>query len=762
MPVLAGCAWAGGLVGLELTPWWVGGAVGLVVVLAGSAYLRGWRTRGLVTAGALLLAAAAGLAALAQGRVAGGPVAALAADGAFVTARVVTTSDPRAVAGGQRPGEPVEPRIVVRATTTELTGRGATYRVRAPVLLLAPDDWGDVRLGTAVQVRGVLAAGEDEVAAFLRTGEEPTVLSEPRWWWRGAEVVRGSLRASVAERPEHQRALVPALVVGDDAGLDPALAADFRTTGLTHLLAVSGTNLTLLVGFLLVAARWAGVRGRGLPVVAALGIAGFVVLARAEPSVVRAAAMGTVGLIGLGTRGRERGSRGLGVAVVVLVLLDPHLAATPGFALSVLATAGIVFLAPRWRDALATWMPRPLAEALAVPATAQLACTPVVAALSGEVSLVAVLANLLVAPAVGPATVLGLAGGLVGLVWPWAGQLAGTLAGWCVAWLVVVAQRGAALPTPAVPWGDQAVSLAVLTALCALGVVVAPFVLGSRVAVLGCVVAVAVAVVVRPPTPGWPPPGWLMVACDVGQGDALALNAGDRSAVVVDAGPDPAAADRCLSDLDVERIPLLVVSHFHADHVDGLPGLVRDREVGELIVTGLGEPEGGSQLVSGVARELGLVPRLAEAGKTRSVGRVALQTLWPPAQVRRLGDAGSVENNVSVVLLAEVAGVRMLLTGDVEPEAQAAIARAWPGLESQVVKVPHHGSRFQDFPFLESLGSRVALVSVGAENDYGHPAEELLSGLAGSGAEVLRTDLQGDLAVVLRSGELATVARGAG
>jgi competence protein ComEC len=293
-------------------------------------------------------------------------------------------------------------------------------------------------------------------------------------------------------------------------------------------------------------------------------------------------------------------------------------------------------------------------------------------------------------------------------------------------------------------------------------VVVAPFVLGRRVAVLGCVVVVAVIVVARPPSPGWPPPGWLMVACDVGQGDALVLNAGDRSAVVVDAGPDPAAADRCLRDLDVERIPLLVVSHFHADHVDGLPGLVRGREVGEVVVTGLGEPEGGRRLVSAVARELGLVPRVAEAGTTRSVGPVALQTLWPPAEVRRLGDAGSVENNVSVVLLAEVAGVRVLLTGDVEPEAQAAIARAWPGLESQVVKVPHHGSRFQDLRFLESLGSRVALVSVGVDNDYGHPAEELLSGLEGSGAEVLRTDRQGDLAVVLRSGELATVAREAG
>ena len=121
--------------------------------------------------------------------------------------------------------------------------------------------------------------------------------------------------------PTDQRALVPALVDGDDAGLDPALADDFRTTGLTHLLAVSGTNLTLVVGFLLVLARWGGVRGRWLYVVGAAGIVGFVLLARTEPSVLRAAVMGTVALFAMGTNGRQRGTRALGVAVLALLLV---------------------------------------------------------------------------------------------------------------------------------------------------------------------------------------------------------------------------------------------------------------------------------------------------------------------------------------------------------------------------------------------------------------------------------------------------------
>ena len=145
-----------------------------------------------------------------------------------------------------------------------------------------------------------------------------------------------------------------------------------------------------------------------------VGVLGFVLLARTEPSVLRAATMGTVGLIGMGHHGRRRGTRALGAAVLLLLLLDPWLALSPGFALSGLATAGILWLAPGWRDRLARWLPRWVAEAVSVPLAAQLACTPLVAAISGQVSLVAVLSNLLAAPAVGPATVLGLAGGLVG------------------------------------------------------------------------------------------------------------------------------------------------------------------------------------------------------------------------------------------------------------------------------------------------------------------------------------------------------------
>ena len=754
MLLLGASAWAGALAG-RWSGWW-----GLVLPLAVAVGLvlgrrRSARVLRTGAAAALVFGAVTTVAALRHDQLAGSPVARLAADGAVVSVTGTVTSDPRRTEG--RFGDVVLTRLDVR----EVTGRGSTYALAVPVLVMADDDWGDVPLGSTVRVTGRLSPADgDDLAAVLGARGPPEVVAAPDLWWDGAAAVRSSIRDAVAHLPDDQRALVPALVDGDDAGLDPGLADDFRTTGLTHLLAVSGTNLTLVVGFLLVLARWGGVRGRWLYVVGAAGIVGFVLLARTEPSVLRAAVMGTVALFAMGTNGRQRGTRALGVAVLALLLVEPGLAASVGFVLSVLATGGILLLAPGWRDAMARWLPRWAAEAVAIPAAAQLACTPVVAAISGQVSLVAVAANLVVAPVVGPATVLGLGGGLVGLLWDPGGRLLGTLAGWCVAWIVTVAEHGASLPAASLAWGTGAGALVVLSAVVVVVALGAPYLLRRPATGLGCCLLLVVAVLVRPPTLGWPPDGWVLAACDVGQGDALVLNAGPHAGVVVDAGPEPDAVDACLDRLEIEAVPLVVLTHFHADHVDGLAGVLDGREVGAIETTRLLDPPQGVHEVDSLAEAAGLTPTPTPYAVTRTVGDVTLQALWPPPDSPTVGPGdGSTANEASVVLLVEVRGVRMLLTGDVEPEGQAALAQALPGLAVDVLKVPHHGSRYQDEDWLLSLGARVALVSVGADNDYGHPAPEALTPLEATGARVLRTDLDGDLVVVERDGELSTETR---
>jgi len=764
MPALGAAAWLGAIAGslahstaLAVAAVGIGLAVG-VVALAG-------RSHPGVAAAALallLVAVTAGvIAAVRAERVAHNPVAALAEEGAAVTVVGTVASDPQHVSRGTSSSFGGD-EVVWRLSVHEVSGRGRTFALAAPVLVLGRADDDPVPLGATVRLHGLLVPADDgDLAALLEPSGDPEVVARPGPWWRAAAAVRAALRDCVAHRPADQRALVPALVDGDDAQVSTQLQDDFRTTGLTHLLAVSGTNLTLLVGFVLALARWCRVRGRWLHLVAGLGIVGFVLIARTEPSVLRAAVMGTIGLVALGTDGRHRALRGLGTAVVVLVLLDPRLAVSAGFALSALATGGILLLGPPWRDALARWLPRWLAEAVAVPAAAQLACTPLVAAISGQVSLVAVAANLLVAPVIGPATVLGLGGGLLTLASTPLGRLCGTLASWCVAWLIAVAEHGAALPTAAVGWGTGPLALVLLTALTGAVAIFGPWVFRRPATGATAAVLLVTAVLVRPPVFGWPPDRWVLVACDIGQGDALVLNAGGGQAVVVDAGPEPRTVDRCLDRLGVRSVPLLVLTHFHADHVDGIDGVLGGRRVGAIETTRLLDPPQGVHEVDTAASGAGLTPTPVTCGATTSVGPITMQVLWPLPDSPTVGPGdGSTANESSVVLLVQVAGLRLLLTGDVEPEGQAELARRLPGLHVDVLKMPHHGSRYQDEDWLLSLQPRLVLVSVGADNDYGQPAASSLEPLADAGAEVLRTDRDGDLAVVSDSGSVRAVTGG--
>ncbi|MBF4163324.1 ComEC/Rec2 family competence protein [Nocardioides acrostichi] len=761
-PLLGLAAWAGGLAAASLDARWAMGTVlGLTLLLALGARLPALRARvrrpwPVVLALSLVMVAVAVSALLRTELVTRSPVHDLADEHAHVQVVGTVTSDPRPVTGM------FSESVSMRLRVEQVDGRGVTWRLASPVLVIGDPAWGDVPIGTRVRAEGRLTpARDDDLSGVLLGAPAPEVVTEPDVWWRASGAVRASLRESVAHRPEPERILVPALVSGDDAGLDEGVADDFRATGLTHLLAVSGTNLTLVVGFLLLAARWLGVRGRWLLLVGALGICGFVLLARTEPSVLRAATMGAVGLVALSRDGPRRSGGALGVAVLVLLLLDPRLATSVGFALSVLATAGIVWLAPPWRDALVRWMPRWAAEALAVPIAAQLACTPVVAAISGQVSLAAVMANLAAAPVVAPATVLGLLGGLVGLVLPPVGRALGWLASWCVTWIVAVAEHGAALPTAAIGWGTGPWALLLLTVLTVAAALLGPRVVGRPLPACLLAGVLVVVIVVRPPTPSWPLHDWVLVACDVGQGDALALRAGPSSAVVIDTGREPEPVDACLRGLGVRDVPLLVLTHFHADHVSGIEGVLDGRHVEQVLVTTDLDPTTGVAEVEAAAREAGVPMRAATALGEWQVGDVRLRSLWPaPGAVHDGPGDGSTANDASIVLLAEVDGLRILLTGDVEPPGQEAIAQEVPDLSVDVLKVPHHGSRYQDESFLTGLRARLALVSVGADNDYGHPNEPMLDDLRAAGMRVYRTDLDGSIAVGLEDGQMVVATDG--
>ena len=752
LAVVGAAAWLGTLAGLALAdrphrPALVAGALGLGAVLgvvAGLVLRRGEvpaaPRRVAVLLWLCVLMVLAGLAGVRVDRTSGGVVADLAQRRASVTVLAEVTSDP------VRRDSAYSVSSLYRARVTRLLRPQGT--VSSSVLVLADAEQPQPAWGSTVELSGRLGPSSEQDLAAVMVVHRVRQVDEPSAVHRAAGHVRASIRDS-AGGPSPGDDLVPALVDGDDAGLPAELVADFRTAGLTHLTAVSGANLTIVLAVLLPVARWAGVRGRGVLVVAALGVIGFVLVARPEPSVLRAAVMGCVALVGLGAGRRAAGLRALGAAVLGLLLVSPHLATTWGFALSVAATAGILLLAPAVSEALAAHLPRPVADAVAVPLAAQVACTPLVAALSDEVSLVAVLANLVAAPLVAPTTVLGLAAGLVGLVWAPLAWLPGELAGWCAHGIVLVARRGASLPGASVPWAGDGWGLVLLSVLCLAAALLAAPLARSRGAVVVVVVATSVVLLVpghvlrdRLLPGGWPPPGWVVAMCDVGQGDALALRAGPASAVVVDAGPDTTLVERCLDRLGVHRVPSLVLTHFHHDHVAGLPGVLAGREVAEIQVSPLADPPAGAALVTRLAEEADVPLRVPTVGEWAGTGELSWQVLGP------VGVTGEEANDASLVLLVEVSGLRVLLTGDVEPPAQARLAAQWDVAGVDVVKVPHHGSGYQDAAWLRSTGAEVALVSAGRDNDYGHPAPETLDLLEQAGMTVWRTDRDGDVALV--------------
>jgi len=245
-----------------------------------------------------------------------------------------------------------------------------------------------------------------------------------------------------------------------------------------------------------------------------------------------------------------------------------------------------------------------------------------------------------------------------------------------------------------------------------------------------------------------------MVACDVGQGDGAVLNLGAGRAVVVDAGPDPAAIRTCLDRLGIREVSLLVLTHFHADHIDGLGGVLDHRRIARIWVSPLASPAAGAAVVRAAAAARGIPIEVPVVGSAGRLGPASWSVLGPLGHAvidpLGVGAESEVENNASLVIMVKLAGIAILLTGDVEPPGQAGLVEARDDLRADVLKVPHHGSGRQEPRFLAAVHARFAVVSAGRHNDYGHPAPRTVAALTALGATVLRTDTAGSVAVVAR------------
>jgi competence protein ComEC len=437
---------------------------------------------------------------------------------------------------------------------------------------------------------------------------------------------------------------------------------------------------------------------------------------------------------------------------------NPELARDPGFAMSALATAALLLIAPGWASALRRRRVPPVAaESLAVAAAAHVVTAPIIVALSGRLSIVSIPANMLAEPVVAATTLVGFAAAIVAPLNLVAGSVLAQVAGIPACWLVWVANYFGGLHGATISWpAGVAGGLALLVATVIIWRLARRA--GLRRLIVGAAVVLLIAQVPgRALSSGWPAPGWIFVACDVGQGDGLVLSAGPHAAVVIDSGPDPVAMDRCLHDLHITTVPLLVFTHYHLDHVGGIVGVFHGRTVGAVITGPLADPQSGVDLVHDTLRAHGLTIGTGRPGQRLQVGAVQLDVLGPAAPFR---GTRSDPNNSSLILRATIDGVRILLPGDAEIEAQQDLLASGVDLRADVLKVPHHGSAYSDPDFLAAVRAKVGVISVGLDNDYGHPAPLLLSELARLNLPVRRTDHDGDVAVIERAGQLSTVERG--
>jgi len=543
--------------------------------------------------------------------------------------------------------------------------------------------------------------------------------------------------------PAREAALARGFVLGEDEAIDERTEEDFRRAGLSHLLAVSGQNVTLLalLAMPLLGALGIPLRERLVWVLALIAV--YVPVAGAGPSIQRAGAMGALGL--LATLGGRRASRlyALVLAAVVTLAIDPGMAADVGWQLSFAAVLGILLLASPLRDRLlgslgqGRWR-RALAEGVAVTVAATLATAPLIAFHFETLSTTTLIANVLALPAVAPAMWLGMCS--AGLA-----QLPGVplepLNGLNALLLAYVAQVAEWCAAP--EWGELEVSLD------GGGLIAAYLGLGAGLLVcwrwprpIAALAVMALAFWLPLPWPGGaaaePPARGLRVeVLDVGQGDAILLQPAGAPAVLVDGGPPGDGLARKLSEAGVDRLGAAIVTHDQSDHAGGIEELLGSLPVERLLFARV------HRGLLATATAAGADPQRIAAGSELQVGALRFQVLWPPPELLTVATPAEDPNQLALVIEARWRDFSMLLTADAEAEA----VPIEPG-PIDVLKVAHHGSDDAGLGgLLERAQPRLAVISVGEDNPYGHPRPGTLRTLEQHGVPTLRTDEVGDITI---------------
>ena len=549
---------------------------------------------------------------------------------------------------------------------------------------------------------------------------------------------RHLVRAMAPGLSGERRAVVAGVVLGEDEGLDQELRDRFRASGLYHLLAVSGQNIAYVVAGVILLAWALGIPRWAAEIGALAAVGGYVLAVGWQPSVVRAGVAGALAsLAWLASRPRDRWYFLL-VGAAVLLAWNPYSLREPGFQLSFAAVAAIFLFVPRLERSLEGYpVPRGLATAVVVSACCGIATAPILWLHFGTVPLYSVASNAIAAPVVAP--LLGLALGAAALepLLPAAAAALAWANGWLAAYLAGCARLVGGLPFA------QASSLATLGAVAIVaGAVTVALRVPSRrgrhaLALAAMVLAVIAAWHLRPGEGAPAPPAGLRITfLDVGQGDSALLLV-PEGAVLVDEGPPEAHVADQLRRLGVRRLAAVVLTHPQRDHIGGAAEVLA--ELGADVVLDPAIPSGSrdEQAALAEARRRSIRVLTARAGTVYRLGRLRLRVLWP----ERPPPPGDDPNDHAIVLLASYGSVDALLTADAESGITVPLRP--PAVE--ILKVAHHGSADDGLRELLALvRPRIAVISVGQGNDYGHPTASTLDALRGfPGLVIYRTDADG-------------------
>ena len=659
---------------------------------------------------------------------------------ATVTAEVVT--DPSKTSTGSY-------SFIARAVL--VNNSSIHYKLRVPIRVMTSDQSVTQLLpGQRFSAQGrIVASKEARVAALVVIKSDIEIQTQPSHWASALGAIRLGLRSLSGDGDAG--ALIPGMVLGDTSKQSSDFKNSMKRSGLTHLVAVSGANFALVSAFVLWMMQFLFARMKFRLTATAISLIAFIALVRPSPSVLRAAAMAAVLLIAQGTKRGRDSLPALGFAMAAVVIVDPWQARDAGFALSVLATAGLLLFAPVLIEKMRTRMPEKLAQALAPPIAAIVFCSPIIVALSGYLAPMSVIANLLAAPFVAPITIVGFIAALFSPIAP----LLSTILMWFIRFpagaIALIAHWASSFPVLTLRTGKIGF------------LIVASFTLISwllkrwfkHIIIFTLVVLISITWLQR-----WPGGDWQVANCDIGQGDSMVINLGNHRGLVIDVGPDPVAEDRCLKALGINEIPLLILSHFHADHVAGLPGALKNRTVGQVWVSVNSAPLVESAMAQSALKGVEMIK--AVRGMSSKLGVLTIKVLWPTLSATSFAEMpgdGSQINNSSIATLITCDAFSIFAGGDIEPPVQEILVKDVGPVD--IYKVSHHGSRYQDLAFMAALHPRISIISVGAGNTYGHPAVQTLGALARLGSEVVRTDIDGAIAVQVRNHQF-TVRRAKG